>query len=195
VRLFLCILTALFAGSPGYILTNDNLSGPPTADVFPHEGVIILNSFPKAGRYTDSEGKEFSYGITRTTLMNVSENSLQLTIHFPADSFAFVTFPGSYVKLFLLPDSISFNYIPFNNSSWYISDGLKPFLDAGLHTPTSRQEIISAKQERIFYIAALYHKTAGVPTAELVLKEQNLFFRPGRLDSLLITCGKVLFKE
>jgi hypothetical protein len=70
--------------------------------------VIILNGSPKAGRYTDSDGKEFSYGITRTTLINVSENSLQLAINFPADSFAFVTFPGSYIKLFIPPDSISF---------------------------------------------------------------------------------------
>jgi hypothetical protein len=183
-------LAALFAGSPGYILTADNLSCD-----FPDEGIIILNSLPKAGRYTDSDGEEFSYGITRTTLMNVSGNSLQLTIHFPADSFAFVASPGSYVKLFLTPDSISFNGIPFNNSSWYISDGLTPFLDAGLYAPTARQEIISAKQERIFYIASLYHKTAGVPTAELVLKEQNLFFRPARLDSLLIPCGKISYKK
>jgi hypothetical protein len=195
LRPFLLILTALFAMSPGYVLTNNNLSVPSTADVLPEEGVIILNSTPKAGRYTDADGKKFDYGITRTTLINLSGNPLELTINFPADSFAFPTVPGSYLKLFHPPDSLSFNDMPFDKSSWYVSDGLKPFLDAGLKTPTTLQETIGAKQEVVFYIGALYHKTAGVPRAELVLTEQNLFFRPGRLDSLLIPCGKIIFKR
>ena len=193
LRLFLSILTALFAMSPGDLLTN-NLFLPSTADVLPGEGVVILNSYPKAGRYTDSEGNEFGYGITRTTLINVSENPLQLTINFPADSFAFAL-PGSYVKLFLPPDTISFNAMPFDNSSWYVGDDLKSFLDAGLNTPTALQETLSANQERVFYIGALYQKTAGVPRAELVLKDHNLFFRPSRLDSLLIPCGEIVFKK
>jgi hypothetical protein len=183
----------LFAMSPGDILTNNNLSVPSTAGVLPGEDVIILNSLPKAGRYTGADGKEFDYGITRTTVMNVSENSLQLTINFSADSFEFFTAPG-YVRLFLPPDSISFNDRPFNKSSWYVSDGLKPFLDASLNTATSLQETIDPKQERVFYIGALYHKTAGVPRAELILKDLKLYFRPGRLDSLLIPCGEVTFK-
>jgi hypothetical protein len=187
-------LTALFAGSQGYVLTNNNLSVPLTADL-PGEGVIILNSPPKAGRYTDAGGNEFDYGITRTTVINVSDNPLQLTINFPADSFASLTSPGSYIKLFLPPDTLSFNDTLFDKSSRYVSDGLKPFLDAALYTPTSLQETISPKQERVFYIAALYYKTRGVPTAELVLKEQDLFFRPGRLNPLLIPSGKIVFKK
>jgi hypothetical protein len=180
--------------SPGNIFTNKNLAVSSTADVLPGEDVIILNSSPKAGRYINADGKEFSYGITRTTLINVSENPLQLSINFPADSFAF-TVPGLYVKLFLPPDSISFDDMPFDKSSWYVNDGLKPFLDAGLDTPTALQETISANQERVFYIGALYHKTGGIPRGELVLKEQNLFFKPGRLDTLMIPCGKIIFKK
>lgn len=195
MRLFLFIFTTLFAASPGDAPTINNLPIASIAHVLSAEDVIILNSSPKAGRYTDSDGKEFSYGITRTTLINVSGHPLELSLNFPADSVTFKTVSGSYVKLFLVPDTISFNDIPFDNSSWYFSDGLKQFLDAGLNTATSLQETISAKQERVFYIAAVYHKTAGVPTAELVLKDQNLFFRPGRLDSLLIPCGKILLKK
>ncbi|SHH61029.1 hypothetical protein SAMN04488109_4612 [Chryseolinea serpens] len=195
MRLFLLIFTALFVPSPGDMLTNNNLFLPSTANALPGEGVVILNSYPKAGRYTDSEGHEFGYGITRTTLINVSENPLQLTINFPADSFAFSTLSGSYVKLFLPPDTISFNDMPFDNSSWYVDDDLRPFLNTGLHTPTALQETISPNHERVFYIGALYQKTAGVPRAELVLKDHNLFFRPSRLDSLLIPCGEIIFKK
>jgi hypothetical protein len=195
LKLFLIIFAALFAMSPGYVLTNNNSSVPLTADVLSGEDVIILNSFPKAGRYTDAHGTEFSYGITRTTLINVSESPLQLTINFPADSFAFVEVQGVYVKLFLPPDSVSFDNMPFDNSSWYVPDGLKPFFDAGLNTPTSLQETIAPKQERVFYIGVRYHNAKGVPRAELVLKDDNLFFRPSRLDSLLVPCGKVMFKK
>jgi hypothetical protein len=195
VKLFLFILAALFVTSPGDVLINNNLSVASTAEVLSGEEVIILNSAPKAGRYIDADGREFGYGITRTTLINVSESPLQLTINLPADSFAFVTAPDSYVALFLPPDTIVSREMAFDKSSWYVSDGLKPFLDAGLDVPVTLREIIDSKQEYVFYIGALYHNTGGVPMAELVLKEQNLFFRPAPRDSLLIPCGKIIFKK
>jgi hypothetical protein len=188
-------LTALFALPPGDTLTSDKLFLASSADVLPGEGVVILNSYPKAGRYTDSKGNEFGYGITRTTLINVSENSLQLTINFPADSFALSSVPGSNVKVFISPDTISFDEMPFDHSSWYAHDGLKPFLMAGLRTPTTLHDTINANQDRVFYFGARYQKTAGVPRAELILKGDSLFFRPSRLDPLLIPCGKIIFKK
>ena len=178
----------MVATSPGYVSSYANL--PSTTNVSSDEGLIILNSAPKAGRYIDSHGKEFGYGITRVTLINVSESPCRITIDFPADSFAFISSLGSYVKLFLPPDKIAFSDMRFDNSSWYYNDSLKAFLDADHHTPTTSRATIGAKQERVFYIGALYYKTAGVPRAELFLKNQHLFFRPGRLDSLLIPCGK-----
>jgi hypothetical protein len=191
LKLFFVILTGLFATIPAYILIDKNLSVPSSA-ILPGDDVIILNSFTKGGEYTDPGGNEFDYGITRTTLINVSGKSLQLKINFPADSFAFPA-GAWYVKLLVLPDTISFNDMPFDKSSLYVSDGFKTFLDVGLKSSTTFQDTISPGKDRILYIAAVYHKTKGIPRAELVLKDNDLFFRPGLFDSL-IPCGKITFK-
>jgi hypothetical protein len=75
--------------------------------------------------------------------------------------------------------------------------GLKSFLDTSFNKPTKLQRTINPKEECRFYIAyvvALSHMSYnGVVRTELILKEQNLFYRINRLDSL-IPCGHIIFK-
>ncbi|MGH9927163.1 MAG: hypothetical protein ACRD5B_17500, partial [Nitrososphaeraceae archaeon] len=78
------------------------------------KGVIIQNSLPKSGgvadeksRYTDSTEKNYRYAIFWTRVINETATPLELTINFPADSFAILPSPGSYLKLFLPPDTMT----------------------------------------------------------------------------------------
>src|SRR5688572_15242297 len=54
------------------------------------KGITIQNSFPKGGPHTDSAGKKtgHSFLIFFTRIMNETATPLELTINFPADSFA-----------------------------------------------------------------------------------------------------------
>ena len=188
----LLLLTAFVAFSSTHFLTH-NLIDESVAAVL-QDDVIILNSFPKAGRYVDPTGKEFLYGITRTTVINNSETPLQVTIDFPADSFAILessVVRASYLKLFTPPDTIQFKNIPFDKSSWYVNDQLKPFFDSGLKSSTRIQKNVGSKKDCTFYVGALYYQTGGVPTAELIMQGQNLFFRAGAVSSELFPCGKI----
>jgi hypothetical protein len=72
--------------------------------------------------------------------------------------------------------------------------GLKSFLDTSFNKPTMLQRTINPKEECLFYIVAISDGYSGTSRAELVLKEQNLFYRINMLDSL-IPCGHIVFNK
>jgi len=131
----------------------------------------------------DSTGKNFGYRIFWTRVINETATPLELTINFPADSFAILPSPDSYFKLFLPPDTMT----------------LKSFLDTGINKPTMLQRTINPKEACLFYIGALFYQGEGVARAGLVLKEQDLFYSirgiAPQLDSALIPCGQIVFKD
>lgn len=157
--------------------------------------VIIQNSFPKGGGHTDATGKTFGYRIFWTRVINETDKALELTINFPADSFAISTSPESYLKVFLPPDTMALEKETLYN---YGATGLKSFLDAGLNKPTRLQRIINPKEACVFYIGALFTQSYGAARAELILKEQELFYRirgiAPQFDSELISCGQIVLK-
>jgi hypothetical protein len=173
-------------------------------------GVIIQNSFPKGGRYTDAAGKIFGYRIFFTRVINEIGIPLELTIHFPADSFTNLPPPDSYFKLFLPPGTMTLDKEVLYD---YGATGLESFLNAGLNKPTMFQRTINPQEEYLFYIGALFYQAngernaraprlraqqGGAVRAELVLKEQNLFYSisiVGQFDSGLIPCGSIIFKK
>jgi hypothetical protein len=134
------------------------------AHVNASDGVIILNSSPKTGRYIDSLGRDFGYGIMRTTLINQTAKPLELIINIPdstaifPDSLIILSSPNAYIKLFLPPDTMNFDEI-----SWYNHGGLKPFLDTSVHKAAMLQRTIHPQEEFTFYIGALYYLTRGIP--------------------------------
>jgi len=156
------------------------------------QGVIIQNSFPRGGlRYTDSSGKDFVYVIFWIRVMNETAIPFELTVNFPADSFA-ITSPYNYVKLFLPPNTMIFE----KQSLFDYGLDLKSFLDISFNKPTMFQRTINPKEECVFYIAALSRMPYdGSVRAGLILKEQNLFYRINILDPALISCGKIVFKK
>jgi len=169
------------------------------------KGVIVQNSFPKGGGYldstgkigyTDSTGQNFGYAIFWTRVINETATPLELTINFPADSFAILPSPDSYFKLFLPPDTMTLDK---ETLYAYGATGLESFLDTGLNKPTMLQRTINPKEACLFYIGALFYQGEGVARAGLVLKEQDLFYSirgiAPQFDSALIPCGQIVFKD
>ena len=149
--------------------------------------VIIQNSLPEGLGYTDPTGKNFGRRIFWTRVINETSAPLELTINFPADSFAMLPWPDSYLKVFLPPMATLYAYDPA---------GLESFLDTGMDKPTMFQRTINPKEACLFYVGVLFlGKRQGVTRAGLVLKEGDVFYRINLLDPALIPCGKIVFKN
>jgi hypothetical protein len=152
--------------------------------------VIIQNSVRKGGPYIDPNGKDFFSVIFWYRVINETSTPLELTIKFPADSITTTTTPDSYLKVFLPPDIMTLGKETLYS---YGVTGLKAFLDAGLNKPTMLQRTINPNEATLFYISVLYHYQATPSAhAELVLKEQELFYQNGGIE---IPCGKIVFKD
>lgn len=157
------------------------------------QGVIIQNSLPKGGgRYTDPTGKNFPYVIFWTRIINEAATPLKLIIKFSTDSFPVLPSPDSYLKVFLPPDTMTLDKVPLYD---YGLTGLISFLDTDFNKPTMLQRTINPNEECLFYIGMLLYQASGTVRTGLVLKEQSLFYRINLLDSALIPCGQIVFKN
>ncbi len=155
--------------------------------------VIIQNSVPKGIGYTDPTGKNFGGRIFWTRVINETSTPLELTINFPADSFAMLPSPDSYLTVFLPPDTMTLDK---ETLYAYGVTGLKSFLDTGINKLTMLQRTINPREACLFYIGVLFQGSKeGVARAGLVLKEQDLFYRINLLGSALIPCGQIVFKK
>ncbi|MES2328800.1 MAG: hypothetical protein V4539_04305 [Bacteroidota bacterium] len=150
------------------------------------KGIIIQNSLPRGNRYIDPAGRISAYGIFWTRVINETTTPFELTINFPADSFAIPADPGHYLRVFLPPGSMTLEESSYN----YGVTDLESFLDTGLNKPTTLKRIINPKEECLFYTGAL--PGAGY-RAGFVLKGQDLFYRINIIPDLLIPCGQIAF--
>lgn len=154
---------------------------------------IIQNSLPKGGgRYTDPTGKDFAYVVFWTRVINETASPLELTLKFPADSFAISPLSDSYLKVFLPSDTMTLGKVQLYN---YGLTGLESFLDANFNKPTMLQRTINSKEEWIFYVGILIHQVRGTIRTELFAKERSLFYRINLLDSTSIPCGQIVLRN
>ena len=152
--------------------------------------VIIQNSLRKGGKYTDPRGKDFFSVIYWYRVINETTTPLELTINFSCDSFPTLPLSDSYLKVFLPLDTMTFDK---ETLYAYGATGLKSFLDTGLNKPTMLQRTINPKDACLFYIGALYYQTSNpLARAELMLKEQDLFYR---INGIEIPCGQIVLKN
>jgi hypothetical protein len=149
--------------------------------------VIIQNSIRKGGRYTDPAGKVFFSVIYWYRVINETSTPLELTISFPADSFA--TSQDGYFKAFLPLDTMTFKK---EGLYAYGATGLKAFLDTGLNQPTMLQRTINHDNACLFYIGALYYQAYAPARAELILKDRDFYYRIGGIE---IPCGHLAVKN
>lgn len=157
------------------------------------QGVIIQNSFPKGGGYADSNGRIYGVAIFFTRIINKTHNPLKLKINFPAESIAILSSPKTFLKLFLLPDTMTLDKVSLYG--YGITD-LKSFLDTGLNKPTMLERTINAQEECLFYVGVHYLNGDHVTRTGLVLKEQSLFYRISiNGGSTLIPCGHMILNK
>ncbi|MFZ1592292.1 MAG: hypothetical protein WAT27_09425 [Chitinophagales bacterium] len=163
--------------------------------------ITIQNSLPKGGsiepngnQYFDASGKFFAFAAFWTRVINETNFPLELNINFPADSFTIFSPKDSYLKLFLPPDTFTYDKIPLYN---FGITGIKSFLDNNFNKATTLHKTINPNDEYVFYVAALTYQALGTPRAALILNEQNLYYEMSISpnDSGIVPCGMITFKE
>lgn len=163
--------------------------------------LIIQNSFPRGGPYTDPNGKEYFKTIFWTRLINETESPLELKIDFPVDSYEIPGLSSKYYKVLIPPDTMTIDKATLND---YGLTGLKSFLSNNIQKSASLRRTIHSKESSGFYVVILFDKGIGGPfRTGLNIKGQNLFYRISRyeskpggplLDEKEINCGSINLK-
>jgi len=156
--------------------------------------IKVYNSYPKGGGgYINSGGKDYSYVIFWTRIVNESTTPLKLMVKFPIDSFSIFPSPNSYIKLLIPSDTMTLEKIQLGD---YGLTNLKSLLDTGFNKPSMLERTLNPKEECLFNIAIFIHQARGTARTALVLKGQDLLYRIS-IDpqSALIPCGWIDFKN
>lgn len=153
--------------------------------------LIIENSFPKGGmRYIAPNGQEYNYAVFWTRLINETNNTLELNINFPVDSYEISSLPGKYFKIVMPPNIMTLEKIPLFN---YGLTDLKTFLDNSIDK-SSLKRTISSKESTGFYVVILcpIEGAKGTLRTSLSLKGQHLFYK---INDKEIGCGSINLKN
>ena len=158
-------------------------------------GIIIQNSYNKGGPYLGPTENNYnhSYLVYYSRVTNGTKKPIELTLTFPADSFAIPGSPHTFVKLFLPPDTMTLDK---NHKFSYGVTELK-----SLEQPTHFKRRVLPNQDCLFYVVAIYYQTKadarnegrGGNRAELVLKGADLFYNQlPQVDAM--PCGRIIFE-
>ncbi len=163
--------------------------------------LIIHNSFPMGGAYTDSEGKKHPYAIFYTQVTNETTNPVELVINFPIDSLEFPVSSGSYMKFFIPSDSMTTD----KESARDYGLPLQSFLDTATNRSCSLKRMIGSSRSIAFNILMVSNKgVGGVLRTGLSLKGQDLIYTvaayksiPGNplIEQKEINCGRISVKN
>lgn len=154
--------------------------------------LIIQNSFPRGGiKYSDPNGEVYVYAVFWTRIINETDNSLELKIEFPVDSYEVPSLPGKYFKILVPPDTMTLEKVPLFN---YGLTDLESFLDKSIHKSSSLKRIIKPKESSGFYVVmlCLIEGAHGTLRTGLSLKGQNLSYR---INDKEIHCGSIILKN
>ncbi|MEM7727067.1 MAG: hypothetical protein AAGA64_05525 [Bacteroidota bacterium] len=159
-------------------------------------GIIIQNSFPKGGPYTEPTNEHFNYSylVFYTRVINETGHPIELTVSFSADSITIPNSPNTFVKVFLPPDTMTLDK---QNLFSYGVTRLESF-----DKSTNFQRTINSKKDCLFYTVALFYETndnvlseeRGGNRAEFIFNGKDLFFNMlPQIDSLL--CGQIILNK
>jgi len=159
---------------------------------FKGKRLIVQNSLPKGGiRYVDHKGNEYIYAVFWTRIINETDNSIELKINFPLDSYEIPALPGKYYKTLIPSDTMTIQKIPLFN---YGLANLKTFFDKNINKPSSLKRTIQPKESTAFYVVTfrlIGGDKYGVLRTELSLKGQNLYYK---IRDKEILCGSIEIK-
>lgn len=139
--------------------------------------LIIENGFPKGGmKYIDPNGDSYNYIVFWTRIINKTDNTLELKLNVPVDSYEVSSLPGKYYKILIPTDTMTPEKIPLLN---YGLTGLKSFLDNNIHKSSSFKRTISPKESSGFYVLmlCLTEGAGDFLRTGFSLKGQDLFYR------------------
>ncbi|MEM7654848.1 MAG: hypothetical protein AAF399_01870 [Bacteroidota bacterium] len=125
--------------------------------------------------------------------MNETRDSLELTVHFSADSIAIPDSPGTFMKVFLPPDTMTLD--KRNVYSYGVTE-LESFDQS-----TRFQRTLPPNGDCLFNVVTIFYQTEagewqarGGNRAEFMVSGQDLFYHmPPQIDSLL--CGHIIFDK
>lgn len=158
------------------------------------KAIKVYNSLPKGGGgYINSGGKNYSYVIFWTRIVNESSTPLKMTVKFPTDSFSFFASLNSYIKLLIPSDTMTLEKISLGD---YGLTNLKSILDNGFYKPSILEKTLNPKEECLFYTPIFIHQAQGTARTSFILKGHDLFYRVS-IDpySTVIPCGRIDFKD
>ena len=152
--------------------------------------IIIENSLPKGGlKYSDPNGEEYVYAVFWTRISNETDNSFELLLNFPADSYDLPSSPDRYFNVLIPSDKMKSDKEHLFN---YGLD-LNSFLDSNLNKPTSLKRTIVPQASSSIYVVVLFNKGVdGVLRTGLSINEQNLNYR---INDKEIRCGEINLKD
>jgi hypothetical protein len=139
--------------------------------------ITIQNSLPKGGmKYTDANGEVYNYAVFWTRIINETDNSLELKINFPLNSYEVPSLLGKYYKILIPSDTMTLEKAPL---FLYGLTNLESFLDKNIHKESMLKRTINPKESSGFYVVmlCLTEGAHGTLRTELNLKEDNLFYR------------------
>jgi uncharacterized protein (UPF0333 family) len=157
--------------------------------------IIIENGFPKGGmKYIDSNGDSYNYIVFWTRIINKTDNTLELKLNVPVDSYEVSSLPGKYYKILIPTDTMTPEKIPLLN---YGLTGLKAFLDNNIHKSSSLKRTINPKESSGFYVLmlCLTEGAGGFLRTGLILNGQYLFYRFSQFTPTPPTLSLVNEKE
>jgi hypothetical protein len=154
------------------------------------ERLVIQNSFPKSGGiYTDPNGKQYTYAVFWTRIINETANAVDVNIDFPIDPFEMPSSSGNYMKLFLPSETMTIDKEPLFDYGLAV----KSFLNSNRNNPSTLKKTISAKDSSSFYVVALSnHGVNGTLRTGFRLKQQDLYYR---INDKTIHCGNIVFQN
>ena len=156
------------------------------------KNIVLQNSLPKGGiRYTDFKGNKYIYAVFWTRIINETDNSIELNIDFPIDSYEIPALPAKYYKTLIPSDTMTIEKRPLFN---YGLTNLDPFFDKNINKTSSLKRTIKPNESTGFYVVILRlfgEDQYGVLRTEFSLKGQNLFYK---IRDKEIKCGSITIK-
>lgn len=210
--LLVCCASCEGQNKPGPT-TNNLATSPGTNQNYVHtqyeytdsfgKSLIIQNSLPRGGiKYIDANGEAYVYAVFWTRIINETDNTLELKLDIPVNSYELTNLPGKYFKVLLPPDTFTLGKENLFNHG--LTD-IESFLGKNLHKSSSLKRSVRPKESSGFYvlIACLIEGARGAMRTGLSLKGDTLFYKISRIngapalssiDEKEIPCGSINFK-